>query len=76
MRSAADVVGRLCQTPIRQASVKDALRARRRRCVREEVSVKEKWLNPGGSERRDCREPNLELRRTDKRRLTRMLAIA
>ena len=44
--------------------------------MRENVRAKEKWFNPGGRKRHDCREPNLELRGTDKRQLSRMLVIA
>ena len=45
----------------------------RRRRVREDVRVKEKWLNPRGGERCGCREANIKLRSTDDRRMSRML---
>jgi hypothetical protein len=48
----------------------------RRRRVREDVRVKEEWLNPGGGERCGCREANIKLRGTDEWRLTRMLITA
>ena len=41
--------------------------------MREDVRVKEEWLNPGRGERCGCGEPNIKLRSTDERRLTRML---
>jgi len=44
-----------------------------RRRVREDVRVKEEWLNPGGRQRRACRETNIKLRPTNKWRLTRVL---
>jgi hypothetical protein len=41
--------------------------------VREDVRVKEEWLNPDRGERCGCSEANIELRGTDEWRLTRML---
>ena len=41
--------------------------------MREDVRIKKEWLNPGRGQLRDCSEANIELRGTDKRRLTRML---
>ena len=41
--------------------------------MREDVRVKEEWLDPGGSERRLSREPSFENRRTEQRRLSGML---
>ena len=41
--------------------------------MREDVRVKEEWLNPGRGERCGCSEANIELRGTDEWRLTRML---
>ena len=45
----------------------------RRRRVREDVRVKEEWLNPGGRQLRACREANIKLRRSNERRLSRVL---
>ena len=56
---------RLAQTPYN-------LNQRRRR-VREDVRIKEEWLNPGRGERCGCSEANIKLRGTDEWRLTRML---
>jgi ribosomal protein S13 len=56
---------RLAQTPYN-------LNQRRRR-VREDVRVKEEWLNPGRGERCGCSEANIKLRGTDERRLTGVL---
>ena len=47
-----------------------------RRRVREDVRVKEEWLNPGRGERCGCSEPNIKLRSTDERRLTCLLITA
>jgi hypothetical protein len=47
-----------------------------RRRVREDVRVKEEWLNPGGGERCDSREAKVKLRRTDDWRVTCMLIAA
>jgi len=44
--------------------------------VREDVRVKEEWLNPGGRQFRFCREANIESRCTDQRRVRRMLIAA
>ena len=52
---------RLAQTPYN-------LNQRGRR-VREDVRVKEEWLNPGGRQLRACREANIKLRRANNRRL-------
>ena len=41
--------------------------------MREDVRVKEEWLNPGRGERCGCSEPNIKLRSTDERRLTGVL---
>ena len=48
------------------------LTARRRR-VREDVRVKEEWLNPGGRQLRACREANIKLWRANNRRLSPVL---
>ena len=53
-RSAAGSVGRLCQTPTRQAGMNDALRLHVGRRVREDVRVEEEWLDPRGRQRLDC----------------------
>ena len=52
---------RLAQTPYN-------LNQRRRR-VREDVRVKEEWLNPCGRQLRACREANIKLWRANNRRL-------
>jgi hypothetical protein len=44
-----------------------------RRRVREDVRVKEEWLNPGGRQLRGCSKANIQLRGTDDWRLTRVL---
>jgi hypothetical protein len=59
---------RLAQTPYN-------LNQRRRR-VREDVRVKEEWLNPGRGERCGCSEPNIKMRGTDEWRLARVLIAA
>ena len=41
--------------------------------MREDVRVKEEWLNPGRGERCGFSEANIELRGTDEWRLTRIL---
>jgi hypothetical protein len=56
---------RLAQTPYN-------LNQRRRR-VREDVRVKEEWLNPGGRQLRACREANIKLWRANNRRLSPVL---
>ena len=48
----------------------------RGRRVREDVRVEAEWLNPARREHRACRKANLELRLTDKHRLTRVLITA
>ena len=45
----------------------------RGRRVREDVRVKEEWLNPGGRQLRACREANIKLWRANNRRLSRVL---
>ncbi len=56
---------RLAQTPYN-------LNQRGRR-VREDVRVKEEWLNPGGRQLRACREANTKLWRVNNRRLSPVL---
>ena len=56
---------RLAQTPYN-------LNQRGRR-VREDVRVKEEWLNPGGRELLACREANIKLWRANNRRLSAVL---
>lgn len=46
------------------------------RSVREEVRVKEEWLNPGGRQLRACREANIKLWRANNRRLSAVLITA
>ena len=41
----------------------------RGRRVREDVRVKEEWLNPGGRQLRACREANIKLWRANNGRL-------
>jgi hypothetical protein len=48
----------------------------RGRCVRENVRAKKERLDPSRSERRDLRELNVELRRTDRWRLRGMIITA
>ena len=56
---------RLAQTPYN-------LNQRGRR-VREDVRVKEEWLNPGGRQLGACREANIKLWRANNRRLSPVL---
>lgn len=44
--------------------------------MREDVRVKEEWLNPGGRELRACREANIKLWRANNRRLSPVLITA
>ena len=41
--------------------------------MREDVRVKEEWLNPGGRQLRACREANIKLWRANNRRLSPVL---
>ena len=54
----------------REESTESGVRGRR---VREDVRVKEEWLNPGGRQLRACREANIKLWRSNNRRLSPVL---
>jgi len=75
-RSAAGSVGRLCQTPTRQAGMNDALRLHVGRRVREDVRVKKEWLNPGVGQRRDSARLTNESRCGYERWLRGMIIVA
>ena len=77
---ARSVVGRFCETPIEFAAGvrrggRPTILTERGRRVREDVRVEEEWLDPGGGQRCDCSEANIELRSTDEWRLSRVLVI-
>lgn len=48
--------------PEREESTESGVRGRR---VRENVRAKEEGLDPGGGQRRNCREASIKLRGTD-----------